>query len=73
MTTPASTRPSTTRALPACLLESIAAAVAILRNDPEAVRLLRLRVADVGTSLFNLTIYYADMRDALRAVAKATP
>ena len=52
---------------------SIAAAVAILRDDPEAIRLLRLRVADVGTSLFNLTIYYADMRNALRAVAKATP
>ena len=52
---------------------SIATAVAILRDDPEAIRLLRLRVADVGTSLFNLTIYYADMRNALRAVAKATP
>ena len=48
-------------------------AIATLRNDPEAIRLLRLRVADVGTSLFNLTIYYADMRNALRAVAKATP
>ena len=53
--------------------ESLAAAAAIQRNDPQAVRLLRLRVADVGTSLFNLTIYYADMRDALRALAKATP
>ena len=52
---------------------SIAAAIATLRNDPDAIRLLRLRVADVGTSLFNLTIYYADMRDALRAIAKATP
>jgi hypothetical protein len=53
--------------------ESVAAAVATLRSDPEAIRLLRLRVADVGTSLFNLTIYYDDMRDGLHAIAKAKP
>lgn len=53
--------------------ESVAAAVAILRNDRNAVRLLRLRVADAETSLFNLAIYYADMRHGLRAIAKATP
>ena len=52
---------------------SVANAAAILRGDPEAVRLLRLRFADVGTHLFNLTIYYADMRDRLRAIAKAAP
>ena len=52
---------------------SVAAAVAILRNDPDAIRLLRLRFTDVQTSLFNLTVYYADMRDGLRAIAKANP
>ena len=51
----------------------IKAAVAILREDPEAVRLLRVRVADVDTSLSNLTLYQAQMRDGLRAIAKAAP
>ncbi len=52
--------------------EAIAAAAAILRADTEAVRLLRLRVADVETNLLNLTIYYRGMRDGLRAtVGKA--
>jgi hypothetical protein len=53
--------------------ESLAAAVAPLRNDPEAVRLLRLRLADVESSLFNLITYYADMRNGLRDVAKVKP
>lgn len=53
--------------------DSTKAAVAILREDPEALRLLRLRVADVDTGMSNLTIYFADMRDALSAVAKVAP
>ena len=53
--------------------ESIAGAVAILRNDPDAISLLRLRHADVESSLFNMTNYYATLRDGLRAIAKATP
>ena len=53
--------------------ESVAAAVAILRNDPDVVRLLRLRVADVETGVSNLTVYYADMRDGLREIAKRPP
>lgn len=52
--------------------ESIAGAVAILRNDPDAISLLRLRHADVESSLFNMTNYYATLRDGLRAIAKAT-
>ncbi len=54
-------------------LATIAAAVAMLRDDPDATRLLRLRVADVRTGLGNLTIYFADMRAGLRAVAGRSP
>lgn len=53
--------------------ESIAGAVAILRNDPDAISLLRLRYADVESSLFNMTNYYASLRNGLRAIAKASP
>jgi hypothetical protein len=53
--------------------DSVAGAVDILRNDPEAIRLLRLRYADVESSLFNLTTYYASERAGLRAIAKASP
>jgi len=53
--------------------ESLAGAVAILRNDPDAISLLRLRYADVESSLFILTTYYASLRDGLRAIAKASP
>jgi hypothetical protein len=53
--------------------ESVAGAAAILRNDPDALRLLRLRFADVQSHLSNLTTYYAGMRDGLRTIAKAAP
>ena len=53
--------------------ESIAGAVAILRNDPDAIRLLRLRYADVESTLFNLNTYAAGMRNGLRAIAKTPP
>lgn len=53
--------------------ESVAGAVAILRNDPDALRLLRLRYADVESTLFILTTYNASLRDGLRAIAKASP
>jgi hypothetical protein len=53
--------------------ESMAGAVAILRKDPDAIRFLRLRYADVESSLFNMTTYYASLRAGLRAVATAAP
>jgi hypothetical protein len=53
--------------------ESVAGAVAILRNDPDALRLLRLRNADVESTLFILTTYNASLRDGLRAIAKGSP
>ena len=52
---------------------TIAAAVAMVRGDPDAIRLLRLRVADVSTGLGNLTLYNADMRAGLRAVSGRSP
>lgn len=60
-----------TTTLPAA---SIAASVAILRADPRFAAALRLRIADLGTDLGNLTWYYKDdLRDRLRALAKEAP
>lgn len=58
---------------PGLSADTIKAAAGILREDPEALRLLRLRVADVDTGMSNLTLYNATMRDGLRAIAKAAP
>ena len=49
--------------------EAIAEAANTLRTDPQVLPLLRLRIADVQTSLQNLTVYNRDIRDDLRAVA----
>lgn len=49
--------------------ETIAQAAAILRNDKFVLSLLRLRIADLQTSIDNMTIYSKDVRDDLRAVA----
>ena len=53
--------------------EVISSAVAILRNDKEALPLLRLRLADVKTSVANMTTYSADLRVGLRALAGKQP
>ncbi|MCY7354398.1 MAG: hypothetical protein LH470_04835 [Lysobacter sp.] len=53
--------------------ETIKAAVSQLRDDPDAVRRLRLQVADVATGLSNLTVYNDTMRAALRAIAGRAP
>jgi len=53
---------------------AIAASVAIIRGDPNFAAALRLRIADLGTDLGNLTWYYKDdLRDRLRALAKESP
>ena len=53
---------------------AITSSVAILRADPNFAAALRLRIADLGTDLGNLTWYYKeDLRDRLRALAKETP
>jgi uncharacterized protein DUF6090 len=60
-----------TTTLPAA---AIASSVAILRADPNFAAALRLRIADLGTDLGNLTWYYKDdLRDRLRALAKEAP
>lgn len=51
----------------------IAQAASILRSDKTLLPLLRLRVADLQTSLDNLTRYSRDIRDDLRAVAAKQP
>ncbi|MEO8275538.1 MAG: hypothetical protein ABI639_04920 [Thermoanaerobaculia bacterium] len=53
--------------------EAITTAAAQVRSDAEAASLLRLRVADVETNLFNLTVYDRNLRDKLRAFAKTAP
>lgn len=53
--------------------DTIMAAATILREDPEALRLLRHRVADVDTGMSNLGLYNAPMRDGLRTIAKGAP
>jgi hypothetical protein len=55
---------------PALPAEAIARSVAIIRADPNFAATLRLRIADLGTDLGNLTWYYKDdLRDRLRALA----
>ncbi|MGH8042388.1 MAG: hypothetical protein ACREPN_10130, partial [Rudaea sp.] len=50
---------------------AIEAADAILNKNPRIVPLLQLRIADVGTDLGNLTVYYANaIREPLRRLAK---
>ena len=50
----------------------IAAAAAVLRNDPHFLQCLRLRIADVGTNEYNL-ISYKNIRDGLQAIARTKP
>jgi len=60
-----------TTTLPAA---AIASSVAIIRADPNFAAALRLRIADLGTDLGNLTWFYKDdLRDKLRALAKEAP
>ncbi|CAN5323738.1 hypothetical protein BH11PSE14_BH11PSE14_05790 [soil metagenome] len=53
--------------------EVISGAVAILRNDRDVLPLLRLRLADVKTSLANMTTYFSGLRAGLRALAGRQP
>jgi hypothetical protein len=53
--------------------QAIAEATAILRSDKVVLPLLRLRIADLQTSLDNLANYNLGIRDGLRAVAGKHP
>ena len=52
---------------------AIVQAAAILRGDNAVLPLLRLRIADLQTSIDNLAIFNKDIRDDLRAVAARHP
>jgi hypothetical protein len=53
---------------------AVASSAATLRADPNFAAALRLRIADLGTDLGNLTWYYKDdLRARLRALAKEAP
>ncbi|HVV97498.1 MAG TPA: hypothetical protein VHC92_10210 [Rhodanobacteraceae bacterium] len=53
--------------------EVVATSAEALRDDPEFLRLLRLRIADLGTNQDNLKIYYPEVRNGLKALARSTP
>jgi hypothetical protein len=53
---------------------AIAKSAAIVRNDPELLAVLRLRIADLETDLANLTVFYRDdLRAPLQRLAKESP
>lgn len=56
-----------TTGLPA---DVVAHNVGLLRANPDLAPLLRLRIADIETSLFNLTVYYKDIRESLARLAR---
>jgi hypothetical protein len=47
----------------------IAQAAAILRQSPDALPLIRQRIADTGTTIANLDVFYLDVWQGLRQVA----
>lgn len=49
--------------------DEVAAAAAILRESPETLPLLRLRIADTGTNISQFDAYLPTLRDAMRKVA----
>lgn len=50
--------------------EEIAGAIARLHGDPDALAMLRLRLADTQTALFNLTVYNRDLHDGLAVLRR---
>lgn len=51
----------------------IAANAAVLRGDPQFLRFVSLRIADVETNQVNLKIFYADVHDGLKLLARGKP
>lgn len=56
--------------LPAAELAEVAN---LIRNDADALPLLRLRIADAGTNISHFDAYLPDLRDALRRIAAEAP
>lgn len=53
--------------------EAIAAAAEVLRSDPQTIRLLRLRIADLDTRLVDLTGNNREVYEFLLGVARGSP
>jgi len=53
--------------------EVVAANAAVLRSDPQFLRFVSLRIADVETNQINLKLFYADVHDRLKALAHEAP
>ena len=51
----------------------VAANAAVLRGDPQFLRFVSLRIADVETNQVNLKIFYADVHDGLKSLAQEKP
>ncbi|HPG93540.1 MAG TPA: hypothetical protein PLR28_03185 [Dokdonella sp.] len=56
--------------LPAAELAEVAN---LIRNDADALPLLRLRIADAGTNISTFGTYLPDLRDAMRRIAAEAP
>ncbi len=54
-------------------VQEITASATALRTNPDIVRFLRLRIADLETRLFDLTRNNQDVMDNLRAIAQEKP
>lgn len=53
--------------------QAIAASASALRANPDIVRFLRLRIANLETRMFDLTSNNREIMENLRAIAKETP
>jgi hypothetical protein len=50
--------------------EVVAEDAAVFRGDPQFLRFVRLRIADVETNQVNPKLFYADVHDGLKALAR---
>lgn len=48
-------------------------AVKSLRSNPQLVAFLRVRIADIGTRMFDMTVNNADIVEGLKAVTEEKP
>ncbi len=53
--------------------QEIAASAKALRSNPDILRFLRLRIADLDTRMFDLTSNNREIMESLRAIAKEQP
>jgi hypothetical protein len=53
--------------------EVVSVNAAIMHGDPQFLRFLRLRIADVSTNQINLKLFYSEVREGLQALAREKP